>query len=152
MAAGLAQGKEVLHTCRNQPAHSSCCIPFLTGPAGSLYSNLRLIISVKFILQVMKVTFRAIQKGWPLRPALSRPCFNKLLVGFFQCCQYRVHALAEELQPYRFVIAELLVDAANFADAGVFTRGAVVVEFTVSPFDLPAGQELIGIGRAFSLD
>ena len=58
------------------------------------------------------------------------------------------HAFAEDLQPDRFTLAVLLIDAADFADARILAGCAVVIELAVGAFDLPAGDELVLHRRA----
>ena len=60
--------------------------------------------------------------------------------------------MPEEFYPDRFAIAIFLVDLACFADGGVTPGGAFVIQFAVSSFDLPAGQELVFCSRAFTFD
>jgi hypothetical protein len=60
-----------------------------------------------------------------------------------------IHALAEELQPDRFVMPIFLVDTAHFANAGILAGCPTVIELAVSAFYLPAREELVPGCRAF---
>jgi hypothetical protein len=63
-----------------------------------------------------------------------------------------VHALAIELKSDRLTITVFLVNAADFANAGVLAGRTVVIKFAIGALDFPAGQELVPGRWAFSLN
>jgi hypothetical protein len=71
---------------------------------------------------------------------------------FFEFLQVGIDALPEEFEHDGLAVGIFLVDPACLTDAGIAACSALIVQFAISPFDLPAGQELVFLNRALALD